>query len=82
MRPVLQPPTLQKEQLQVSFLCIFRTTTLPYNFGAATLPWSYSCEKYDDPLLQKKTRKDFIKKLVQSKWGKKLGNFDIKSGNV
>ena len=30
---VLQPPTLQKELLQVSFLGIYRTTTLQNNFG-------------------------------------------------
>ena len=36
---------LQKELLQVSFLGIYRTTTLPNNFWATELLWSYSCKK-------------------------------------
>ena len=36
---------LQKELLQVSFLGIYRTTTLPNNFWATALLWSYSCKK-------------------------------------
>ena len=34
---VLQTPPLQKKLLKVSFLRIYRTTTLPNNFFAATL---------------------------------------------
>ena len=66
MRPVLQPPTLQKEQLQV--FCVFSEQLLydiileRQHCHEVTL-----VKKYDAPLLQKKTRKDFIKKLVQSK---------------
>ena len=41
----LQPPTLKKELLQVIFLGIYRTTTLPHNFWRATFPWSYPCKK-------------------------------------
>ena len=48
----MQPPTLQKEFPQVSFLGIYRTTTPPNNFLAATLLWSYSCKKCNKPLLQ------------------------------
>ena len=35
----------KKKLLQVSFLCIYRTTTLPNSFLAAALLWSYSCKK-------------------------------------
>ena len=41
----LQLPKLEKEPPQVSFLGIYRTTTLPHNFWTATLLWSYSCKK-------------------------------------
>ena len=40
------PPPLQKEMLQVSFLGIYRTNTVPNNFwGGATLLLSNSCKK-------------------------------------
>ena len=42
---ILQSPTLQKELPQVSFLGVYRTTTLPHNFWKTALLWSYSCKK-------------------------------------
>ena len=44
----------KKELPQVSFLGIYRTTTLPHNFWAATLLWSYSCKKVQQTTTTKK----------------------------
>ena len=53
---------MQKELSQVTFLGIYRTTTLTNKFWAATLLWSYSCKKCNKPLLQQIEAKIFDQK--------------------
>ena len=56
----LTTANMEKELPQVSFLAIFRATTLPHNFWVATLLWSYSCKKG----ITKKWNKDFWPKNI------------------
>ena len=44
---------MEKELSQVSFVGIYRATTLPHNFWVATLLWGYSCKAF----ITKKTKK-------------------------
>ena len=85
--PWCSPVSCRKELQQVSFLCIFRTTTVPHIFGAARCYKVTLVKKYNKPLLQKSEtkifkQKRFHKKLVQSQREKKLRRFEIKSNNV
>ena len=59
---VLQPPTLQKELLQVSFLDIYRTTKLPNNFGCLHCYEVTLVKKCNNPLLQLSQTKIFDQK--------------------
>ena len=77
---VLQPPPLQKELLQVSFLGIYRAATLGNNFWAAILLWSYSYKKsiinhcYKKVKQRFSTKKDLYKNLLKVS---KKNNSDI-----
>ena len=63
---------MEKELSQVSFVGMYRATTLPHNFGVATLLWGYSCKAF----ITKKTKKTKQKWKQQQKRQTKI--FDKK----
>ena len=77
----MQPPTLQKELLQVSFLGIFRTATLPHNFWTARKRKSVIIHYYKKMKQRFSTKKNY-KKLIQTQREKSVGQFENKSENV
>ena len=54
-------PCLKKERINIDLMILF-SKRQQQHCHEVTL-----AKKYDDPKLKKKTKKDFIKKLVQSK---------------
>ena len=82
----MQPPTLEKELLQVSFLGIHRTTKLPNNFRCLHCDGVTLVKKCNKPLLQISETKicdqKIFVRLFQSQQEKRFGCFGNKSNNA